>query len=208
MRKFLTLIGVLAIAIASTAVFTAAINAARGGEAPNFEASCSAVTANGEGGEGLKFETVLSGDQEVTTPVTGAAPGVITTAMGEIEARFDDGFTQVEVKLEVRDVPDTVTVTKAHFHCARAGENGPIAFGLFVPGPLNPGLPLDPGEEVDVEGTLTNADFTGTDCVPHIGRPVNNIAALAFAMRDGLIYANVHTDDNPGGEIRGQMLEE
>jgi hypothetical protein len=54
---------------------------------------------------------------------------------------------------------------------------------------------------------LLNTDFTGADCVPNIGRPVNNLAALAFAMRDGLIYANVHTTNFPGGEIRGQMLE-
>jgi hypothetical protein len=30
-------------------------------------------------------------------------------------------------------------------------------------------------------------DFTGADCVDEIGRPVSKIAALAFAMRDGLI---------------------
>ena len=57
----------------------------------------------------------------------------------------------------------------------------------------------------EVEGVLTNADFTGADCVPIIGRPVNNIAALAFAMEQGLIYINVHTTDNLPGEVRGQM---
>ena len=58
------------------------------------------------------------------------------------------------------------------------------------------------------EGTLTNADSTGADCVPTIGRVVNNLASLAFAMRDGLIYANVHTRPQfMGGEVRGQMVE-
>jgi hypothetical protein len=55
-------------------------------------------------------------------------------------------------------------------------------------------------------GTLTNADIAAVDCVTPIGRPVNNIASLAFAARDGLIYANVHTVANSGGEIRGQLL--
>ena len=52
-----------------------------------------------------------------------------------------------------------------------------------------------------------DTDFTGADCVPAIGRPVNNIASLAFAARNGLIYANVHTVANPPGEVRGQLLE-
>ena len=87
---------------------------------------------------------------------------------------------------------------RAYFLCARAGQNGPIAFGLVDPGPLA----FDGGE---VDGVLTNADFTGADCVPSIGRPVNNIAVLAFAMKDGLIYINVHSKAFPPGELRGQM---
>ena len=46
-----------------------------------------------------------------------------------------------------------------------------------------------------------------TDCPALIGRPVNNIASLAFAMRDGLIYANVHTVAHSGGEVGGTRAQ-
>ena len=140
---------------------------------------------------GLEFDAELTSAQSVPTP----GPGLIVTS--DVLAVFDEGFTEVEVTLKV-DGGDNVVA--AHFHCALPGENGPVAFGLFSPGPL-----VFDGTEA--EGVLTNADFTGADCNPTIGRPVNNIAALAFAMREGLIYANVHTTDNPPGEVRGQMLE-
>jgi hypothetical protein len=187
MSKLFTLIAVVAVAAGALLAFTAAINA-----------------QNEDGNNGdrnLRFPANLSGAQEV--------PAVDTTMTGEVEAKFDEGFTQLEVKLEVRDVPENVTVERAHFHCGRPGENGPIAFGLFEPGDLT----FDPDSGV-AEGVLTNDDFSGANCVEDdegneiIGRPVNNIVALAFAMDDGLIYANVHTNENPGGEIRGQMLEE
>ena len=89
----------------------------------------------------------------------------------------------------------------AHFHCGRAGQNGPIPFGLVAPGPLA----LDGNR---IRGTLTNFDFNEADCVPVVGRPVNNLAALALAMRDGLIYINVHSTLFPPGEMRGQMLKQ
>ena len=88
----------------------------------------------------------------------------------------------------------------AHLHCHRAGQNGPIVAFLF--GPVG-------GVNVNGElaaGTLTNVDIAVVDCVTPIGRPVNNIPSLAFAVRDGLIYANVHTVANSGGEVRGQLL--
>ncbi|HEX9724411.1 MAG TPA: CHRD domain-containing protein [Vicinamibacteria bacterium] len=141
---------------------------------------------------GLRFFTILTGDQEV--------PAVATEGTGRVDVRFDAGFTQARVELVVDADDLTGPARRAHFHCAPAGVNGPIAFGLFEPG------------ECDFDGrrarcTLRNEDFTGADCLPTAGRPVNNIAALALAMREGLIYGNVHTAMFPGGEIRGQMLE-
>ncbi len=147
--------------------------------------------ASGDGGDG-NFKATLSGAQEVTTP----SGGVMTSAEGRIRAKFDQALTTVEVRIRAED--SAGVFNRAHFHCGRAGQNGPIAFGIVDPGPL-----VFNGERV--VGELTNANFTGADCTPVIGRPVNNIAALAFAMRDGLIYVNVHSTAFPPGEVRGQM---
>jgi len=135
------------------------------------------------------FEARLSGAQEV--------PEANTSATGNIEAKFDKAFTNVRVNLRIKNPVGGFFA--AHFHCGRPGANGPVVIGL-TPGPL-----IFDGERI--RGTLTNADFSGANCVPVVGRLVNNIAALAFAMRDGLIYADVHSAAFPGGEIRGQMLE-
>ncbi len=137
-----------------------------------------------------EFEARLSGPQEV--------PEVVTLGRGRIEANFNSAFKHVRVDVTINELVGTLT--GAHFHCARPGENGPVVFGLVAPGPLAL-------EGNKILGTLKNADFNGGDCVGPVGRPVNNIAALAFAMRDGLIYLNVHTDSVPSGEIRGQMVE-
>jgi hypothetical protein len=137
---------------------------------------------------GMKFKAALSGEQQV--------PEVATAASGKVLAKFDDALTQVEVKISFSNLAN---VTAAHFHCHRAGQNGVVAFGLIAPGACT--LAND-----QINCTLTNADVTPGDCVPDIGRPVNNIAALAFAMRDGLIYFNVHTMAFGTGELRGQMV--
>ena len=142
--------------------------------------------------EGLKFRANLSGAQEV--------PEVVTETTGRIRVEFNNALSEAEFRLVVRDGE---RVRVAHFHCQRPGLNGPVVIFLFS-GPVT---------DVDGElarGTLTNAGFLPAgeaSCPGLIGRPVNNIASLAFAMRDGLIYANVHTDAHPGGEIRGQLIE-
>src|SRR5262249_31753373 len=126
-------------------------------------------TAHGDGDKKLKFRATLSGAQEV--------PEVVTDTTGRIRVEFNDALSEADFRLIVRD---GVGVTVAHFHCERPGRNGPVVFFLYA-GPVT---------NVDGDlalGTLTNAGFlpAGTTVCPGlIGRPVNNIASLAFAMRD------------------------
>lgn len=146
----------------------------------------------------LKSETTLSGAQEVVFDVDGnfVPGGVPSDAVARAKAKFDAALTKVEVEVRIDNLVGNFAA--AHFHCGRPGQNGPVAFGLINPGPLS----LDGNR---IRGTLDNSNFNGADCTGIVGRPVNNIAALAFAMKNGLIYLNVHSDVFPPGEIRGQL---
>ena len=143
-------------------------------------------------GGGLKFEATLSAEQETHRPDS--------QGIGHAIVWFDKELSKVFVDLRVYNL--TGSFLASHFHCNRAGANGPIVLGLQSPGPLT-------FDGKGLRGVLTNDDIaTMADCVATVGRPISNIAALAFAMRDGLVYVNVHTDFSPPGEIRGQVLED
>jgi hypothetical protein len=141
--------------------------------------------------KGLEFKAVLSGAQEV--------PGNDSRGFALATVKFDAAFTRVFVDVRIHGL--TGSFAASHFHCNFAGANGPLGLGLQQPGPL-----MFDGKSL--RGVLKNEHFSGSDnCTAVIGRPVINIASLALAMREGLIYLNVHTDVYPGGEIRGQLLE-
>lgn len=74
----------------------------------------------------------------------------------------------------------------AHIHFAPAGSNGPIRFGLTT----------------TPEDVNTNGRFRASD----------NTFELSATRRDSvrarLAYVNVHSENVPGGEIRGQLLHE
>ncbi len=142
----------------------------------------------------LKFEAALTGAQEVTTP----AGGVPTDTSAAIEVEFDSGLTRAQFRINVRN---GIGLTQAHFHCASAGVNGPIVAFLF--GPADP--PVDVGEG-STEGVLDNSNIIVPTDTEACDVPLNNIASLAFAMRAGKIYANVHSTAFPAGVVRGQLL--
>lgn len=81
-------------------------------------------------------------------------------------------------------------VTAGHIHSGAEDENGEVVVTLFN---------FDsPQNEVSESGTITADMLEG----PMQGQ---TIADLLDAMKNGQTYVNVHTEQNPGGEIRGQI---
>jgi hypothetical protein len=150
-----------------------------------------------------RLATVVSARVVFVTKLTGAeeVPPVVTNTVASFKLALDDSLSQATFRLVVNN---GVNVTMAHLHCHTPGQNGPIAVFLF--GPVG-GVPAN-GELAS--GTLTDANIAGSasGCAAVIGQPVNSIATLVAAARNGLIYANVHTQANGGGEVRGQLIEQ
>ena len=85
----------------------------------------------------------------------------------------------------------------AHIHLAPAGENGPVTVWLYPDGPP-PQLIEGRFNGVLATGTITDDDLVG----PLAGMTV---ADLVQRLENGMGYVNVHTAQNPPGEIRGQI---
>ncbi len=134
----------------------------------------------------LTFTTFASGSQDDVTSATSAT--LVTS--------FNEGFNEFTFRL---DVFKGVKVTQAHFHCSPAGVSGPIVvyfYGLNKAG-------------VNVNGQLSSGTLTNAAIQKDLkGCPVTitDIASLYSAIEKGLIYLNVHTIKNPGGEVRGQVF--
>jgi hypothetical protein len=140
----------------------------------------------------LVFGAKLTGAEEV--------PPVGTTTVASFRMALDDALTQATFRIVVNNGDD---VTMAHLHCHSPGQNGPIVAFLHNAAAADVNGVL-------ASGTLTNASIAGSasGCPGTIGRPITDIASLVAAARDGLIYANVHTVANSGGEVRGQLIEQ
>jgi hypothetical protein len=97
----------------------------------------------------------------------------------------------------------TSNVLQAHIHFGKVHVPG----GIFVflctnlgNGPA--GTPACPSAGGTVSGTLTAASVVA---VPTQNIPAGNFDALVDILTSNTAYANVHTQNFPGGEIRGQV---
>jgi hypothetical protein len=128
-------------------------------------------------------------------PLTGGAerPDPVTTdATGT--AFFDVDGSTVRFRIEVEDIEDVIL---AHIHNGGVDIAGPIVVELFNAA----GTPRTfTARGVLVESTFTEADFEAAG-------GITTLDALIDAMDAGTVYVNVHTTQNPAGEIRGQIEE-
>lgn len=155
-----------------------------------------------------QFGTVLASEQE-TTPegdlsgifLAGATggqqtPPVETEAQGAAAFAVNQGGG-VDYALAVQDVENA---TMAHIHLGELGENGEVVVWLY-PGPEAEEPELIEGE---FSGMLATDTFEADDLTgPLEGE---SLETLLEAMAGGETYVNVHTEQNPGGEVRGQIV--
>ena len=129
-----------------------------------------------------EFAANLTGQQEV--------PSVDTQAIGEAI------FVPIQPSNETIDFYVNATgiqaVTQAHIHSGSPGENGPIVVTLFTLNPVQNG--------VSINGSIAANNLEDT-------MQGKTVAELIDAIKSNTTYVNVHTEQNPNGEIRGQLSD-
>jgi len=133
------------------------------------------------------FAAPLRGNEEV--------PAVQTHAVGVATFKLNWAEDELQFKLNVANGQG---ITQAHIHCGPPGVNGPVVVFLFGLVPTG----------VDNNGTLNEGVITNANVIPRPASAacpggVATLADVVAKMRTGGAYANVHTLDFPGGEIRG-----
>ncbi|MGI9012566.1 MAG: CHRD domain-containing protein [Nitrososphaeraceae archaeon] len=132
-------------------------------------------------GDQQKFTAQLSGDQQVPPIQTN------TSGMTWFKPKQD----RIEFELNVTDLQG---ITMAHIHNAKQGENGPPVVPLFK----------SESPTILINGKLANGNITASMLEgPMAGKQLSD---LSIAMSNGTTYVNVHTEQNPNGEIRGQIM--
>lgn len=165
----------------------------------------------GGGQSDFNLGTHMTGAEEVFTPTPpSTATPADSRAQGEAIFRVSDDGSSVDFRLIASNINNVIM---SHIHCGPSGVNGPIRMWLYpVIGPTGAQGPNGAGRH---NGVLASGTFdpTGVVC------PATATTAampLLQAIRDGLTYVNVHTNDGvapantgpgdfPGGEIRGQL---
>ncbi|MDJ0847978.1 MAG: spondin domain-containing protein [Myxococcota bacterium] len=137
--------------------------------------------------EDLDFSALLEGEQEV--------PPVDTRARGVARYALREEGTVLSFDHRPRGLRDVVG---AHLQLAPEGENGPIV-AFLLPAELSE-LSRGARRRIDrrIAGELSAEDLVG----PLTGLPLDALVAEILA---GNVYANIHTERFPSGELRGQL---
>ena len=145
-----------------------------------------------------KLKASLHGYEEV--------PVVSTAANGTFKAAISRTSDEIKYTLTYSALEAPNDVTQAHIHLGQFSVNGGITVWLCgnpsatVTPP--PGTQTCPPGPATLTGTITPANVVGPAAQ---GIAAGEFAELVDALRAGVTYANVHSSNFAGGEIRGQI---
>jgi len=117
---------------------------------------------------------------------SGTATVIIRTARnvsGQLSA------ATAEFRIELSGFPAGTVITGAHIHEGAAGANGPVR--------VNTGITAD--APLELAG--------GSGVIAKVGIVVDVEVAQQILANPGNWYVNVHSTNNPGGVVRGQLSE-
>jgi|SRR5215212_3366925 len=154
------------------------------------------AVAAGEGRqeEEEKFIAQMSGVEELPPLNDTSAIGI---------AQFKAGQDNIMYTVNVTDIEN---VTAAHIHSGQVGENGPVVVTLFKEDSPTTATTTTTTTTTAMNGILSEGNITSINLEgPMTGKLLSN---LTSAMRNEQTYVNVHTEQKPNGEIRGQILNQ
>ena len=165
--------------------------------------------ADGGGANTEEFSARLNGFNVTGGLPTAANPGAETGAI------LTDGTGTVQFDLDKKAQTATYTLTysgltspvlQAHIHFGKVHTPGGImVFFCTNLGNGPPGTPACPASGGTVTGTWMPSSVVA---IPGQNVTAGDFVALTDALASNTAYANVHSTNFPGGEIRGQVRKD
>ena len=134
----------------------------------------------------------------MSATLTGAgetpAPGINTGAFGSATIVVDLSARTVAYTVSVYNLPSGVIAS--HIHVGAVGTAGPVVVSLSPPATAS--------NDFGYSGTVKGSDFVINTNTSNLG--IRSSDDMFQAILGGNAYVNVHSQANPGGEIRGQLV--
>jgi serralysin len=160
------------------------------------------------------FRVILEGSQEVPpNDSTASGAGMVVFDSAAVAATYSfvvQGVDYGPATGGPAQTPQTDDdVTSTHFHSQVRGTNGPVVFGQISPAndPDDLDISLNADGSWSVNGRWETTDTPSiTTFSALLGATFATVLDSAVVGEDAPFYFNVHTNQFPGGEVRGQLV--